>query len=608
MLFFDDATVTMMKARFADSRWPDFTPEFLLQPAPPTLQGGYDVLRWNGRAFATARTTDAKFASWIITENSVAAHLSDGDPQYLHAATAWVRAVLHTEIWQPQFKGNADLFHGNLLYALAMFLDLCGESIDPALRTEVQRELRRRGATALEWFTCKPPHEHRYTQNHFYIPLTGLLCAAIVLNEKSWIDELSVYPSLIFNAMGRDGFFFEGPDYFHYAFIWAVRLGMLSEKHLGLSASAFPCFAKLHEFLRWMYFPKGDCIFAIGDASAKEYNYSRWSEQESGQKLMSDNRLQNFSHVLMYAGESELAWEIKSRGAFHWYEGFWSLAWEGAKAATRASGSGAEASGLFGTHLFEDYGIWCCDASSRDSTLRVIAKCGAPLGRSIPMQDGKPAFKYDAGHCHPDAGSVLAAIDDVPVLLGPGYLGRKSGGYLNTLTFDGRGQEDDRLYHALDAMDYARFSGLSLEVTGSRQVMMEFAKAYPAFLGIKLARRCVELKSAGELLIEDHTELDSPRRTEARFRISDPPVEIRPDCLIWRVGQRLLEFQVVNSSSECEMFVSIGEVISINDDGRSGPFEAGSINQRGYQILVRPKSPVREWQASYIIRADRVHS
>jgi hypothetical protein len=653
MLFFDDSDLATMKARFAQSRWPDFEERFLLQPAPATLEGGYDVLRWDGNAFANARTSDAKFASWIITENSVAYRLSD-DRRYLDSATAWVNAAINTQLWQPQFKGNTDLFYGNLLYALSMFLDVCGkadrnplpctrgrgqgegtsspsctsgqpkepsprpspglpgegENIDSrrlAFCTRIESTLLQRSRIAVEWFTAKAPHEQRYTQNHFYIPMTGLLCAAIVLQDRyreaeSWLDALRVYPPLIFDAMGRDGYFFEGPDYFHYAFIWAVRLAQLSERHLGMSVSQLPAFARLRHFLKWMYFPKGDCIFAIGDASAKEYNFARWCEQEQGQKLMSDNRLQNFSHALMWAGKqnhdadaSHLAHQIKSRGKFHWYEGFWCLAWQDESTPARSESPGA-------THLFDDYGVWCCDAAAGERTLRVIAKCGAPLGKSLPLRDGKPAFAYDAGHCHPDAGSVLAAIDDVPIFLGPGYLGRKSGCYLNTLTFDGRGQQDDRIYHALDAaaIDYSRFNDLYIDAKNHR-VVMEFSAAYPNSLGVMLARRSVEVKSAREFEIDDLVQLSTPRRPEARFRISDPPVELRRDRVIWRVAHRVFQLSVVEASSDCAIFVNIGEVISINDDGRAGPFEAGSVNQRGYQILIRPVEKVQEWHGRYAV-------
>lgn len=33
--------------------------------------------------------------------------------------------------------------------------------------------------------------------------------------------------------------------------------------------------------------------------------------------------------------------------------------------------------------------------------------------------------------------------------------------------------------------------------------------------------------------------------------------------------------------------MQIGEVITMNDSGRPGPFEAGDINQRGWQVILR---------------------
>src|SRR5262249_32646343 len=156
-----------------------------------------------------------------------------------------------------------DLYHGNLLYALSMFLDLCHQNLEPNLHARIVETLQLRARAAREWFVDRDPHSQRYTQNHFYIPLAGLLCAANVLLEPSaearhWLDTARPYLSLIFDALGTDGWFFEGPDYFHYAFIWLVRLAELARLHLELDVSDKPCFTNLKHFLRWTYFPKGD--------------------------------------------------------------------------------------------------------------------------------------------------------------------------------------------------------------------------------------------------------------------------------------------------------------------------------------------------------------
>ncbi|CAN5568428.1 hypothetical protein BH09PLA1_BH09PLA1_04600 [soil metagenome] len=619
MLFFDDTQLRSMRLAFAQSRWPDFDEPYLLQRAPATLKP-YDVVRWDGYKFAPAMTTDAKFASWLITENAVAFALGD-DPRHLAAASAWVRAAISTEPWEPQFKGNTDLFHGNLLYALSMFLDLCGGKIDAGFRREIVESLLTRGRFAIAWFVDRQPHLQRYTQNHFYIPIGGLLCAAIVLQEmgeesdrdadpgrggyalarrgevQGWIATLKPYLPLMFDALGDDGWFFEGCDYFHYAFIWIVRLAELSERHFDLRVADKPCFTKLKHFLRWTYFPSGGWQFAIGDASSKQWNFSRWSEAESGQALAPDNRLQNASHVLHWVaqrnGDPEsraLADEIKSRSNFRWQEGFWCLAWAGAGRDAQALPADCEQKREW--HLFDDFGIWAADrAVAEDSrTLRVLGKCGPPMGRSV-WKNNQLVHQYDAGHVHPDAGAVWAAIDDVPVLLGPGYLGRKSGAWQNTITIDGRGQQDDRIYHALnpDVVDYARL--MRLQITGdASHALMRFAAAYDPKLGVVAANRSIRFGQDDLLFtIDDQIETASPRFIEARFRISDPPTERGADFIRWRVGSDRFELRVASASSPVELIVQIGEVITMNDSGRSGPFEAGDVNQRGWQIIVRPR-------------------
>ena len=608
MLFFDDDQLASMRIAFARERWPDFDEAYLLQLAPSRLKP-YDVIRWDGYRFARATNiTDVKFASWLITENAVAFALGR-DVRHLAAGSAWVRAAIDTDPWEPAFKGNTDLFHGNLLYALSMFLDLCGEQIDPALRAQIVQTLLKRGTAAHEWFVGREPRSQRYTQNHFYIPIGGLLCAALVLRGKhdevnAWIATVRPYLDLMFDALGDDGWFFEGSDYFHYAFIWIIRLAELSERHFNLRVAEKPCFKKLKHFLRWTYFPRGYWQFAVGDASSKSWNFSQWSEAESGQLLAPDNRLQNSSHVLYWRGDEEsrrLAHEIKSRSNFRWQEGFWCLAWLAPSPRTREEGGG-ERPPRDAFHVFNDFGIWVADRALVNSrTLRVLAKCGPPMGRSA-FKKNQLVHQYDAGHVHPDAGAVWAAIDDVPILLGPGYLGRKSTACQNTITFDGRGQQDDRIYHALnpDVVDYARLMNLSIS-GDERGTQMQFAPAYDPKLGVVRANRSVRFDAPDALFtIEDDVETASPRFIESRFRISDPPIERGADFVRWRVAaNHVFELRITQASSTLEIFMQIGEVITTNDSGRPGPFEAGDINQRGWQLILRPRERVT-WLRSTI--------
>jgi hypothetical protein len=515
-----------------------------------------------------------------------------------------VRAAIDTDPWEPAFKGNTDLFHGNLLYALAMFLDSCGSQIDPGLRNRIVETLMKRGSATHQWFVGREPRLQRYTQNHFYIPIGGLLCAALVLRREhpeaeTWIATVRPYLDLMFDALGDDGWFFEGTDYFHYAFIWIVRLAELSERHFGLRIADKPCFRKLKDFLRWTYFPRGYWQFAVGDASGKAWNFSRWTEAESGQLLAPDNRLQNFAHVLYWRGDEEsraLADEIKARSNVRRQEGFWCLAWRAQKDPLPASARVGEGPPCDAFHFFEDFGVYVADRTIDNShTLRVLTKCGPPMGRSA-WRDNQLVHQFDAGHVHPDAGSVWAAIDDVPILLGPGYLGRKSTGYQNTLTFDGRGQQDDRVYHALnpDAVDYARLMNLSITPDDARGVAMQFAAAYEQKLGILRANRNVRLDSSDALFtVQDDVETTSPRFVEARYRISDPPIERGEGFVRWRVADKFtFELRLLESSSPLEIFVQIGEVITMNDSGRWGPFEAGDVNQRGWQLILRCRERV----------------
>ena len=130
--------------------------------------------------------------------------------------------------------------------------------------------------------------------------------------------------------------------------------------------------------------------------------------------------MHNNSHILYWTDRkgattngSVTARTIGENTNLRWNEGFWKLLWE------QTEGT---ASKEWDYHIFHDFGVWDCDRKSpRGDTLRILTKCGPPMGHSLRLDEhGVPEYSYNAGHVHPDAGSVFAAWNDLPVLLGPG--------------------------------------------------------------------------------------------------------------------------------------------------------------------------------------------
>jgi len=611
-IFFSDQDLHRMKATAKSAPWPDFNDDFLTQKASsfidPSGEFQYEVLRFDGNSFNRISTSDTKFASWIVSESSMAYAMGLGQ-KYFDSALAWVSAMIAAPVWSSSPQLHIDLDYGNFAYACAFFLDLCGERCDQTFIAKLENRMLQEIRIGAKRFSQRPLSLHPYTQNHFYIPFTGYLCMCAALKHRNQecamrLEEAKPFIPLIFDGLGEDGWYYEGLNYFHYAFIWLIRLAMLAEQHWGPDHDKMKFFPGMSEYLKWTLFPKGRSFFNIGDSSSKKWNFDSWEEASHvDSDNWNDTWSHNYSHIAKWiAGKTgdpacaAIADNVKKQGGFRWNEGFWALLWGG------AANSGAETEKF---HLFKDFGVWASDTSDQHGNiLRVLAKCGPPMGHSLKLDaSGNPAYSYNAGHVHPDAGSVFAAWNDLPVILGPGYLGRKAGTYLNSLTIDGLGQQEDRLYHALnrEVVDYAKLKKLSVRGNASG-VKMDFAEAYRENQGVLVASRKIDIVSAESFEISDEVELLHSGRIEARFRVSDPPVPVEKNACEWGVSGTLMRFELLECSCQASLWILPGMVTTINDGKTNGSLEAGLSCQRGYQILI--KTDCKERAARWRVRFE----
>lgn len=583
-----------------ENLWEGFNRDFLLQDAPRTLSaadGGifYKITRFDGKNFEPFETRDSKYCSWLITEASIAFRIS-GKREYFESARNWIEAVINTQVWdkatrQENICATVDLSYGNLAYATAFFLDLCGEFCEKGFIERLTCKMKENLELGYERFKARPCSRHPYTQNHFYIPFTGFMCLCKALEPycseaERYFNESAEFIPLIIDGLGKDGWYYEGIDYFHYAFIWLVRLSEIAERHLGMSLHDKACFTEVWKFMEYSLFPSGKHYFNVGDNSPKQWNFTCLEEIENWTGPAPDLWIQNYSHLLFWIAKknnnadcSVTAEALIKRG-FRLCEGFWILFWKSENIKKRTA--------FAASHLFDDYGIFIADKTENGNTLRMLAKCGAPMGRSLPLdRDGKSVYNFNAGHVHPDAGSVFAAWNDIPLIMASGYLGRKSGLYLNSIILNSMGQEDDRIYHAFNpfTLDYGRLKKLSAASQGNG-VMMSFAEAYRPEQKVLKMQRFAEALNSTLINISDEIELEKIVVPEARFRVISRPERISDTVLEWKAGAVRMRFELVSASVPVIISVMPGDLITINDNGESGTLECGRINRRGWQISV----------------------
>ncbi len=583
-----------------ENLWDGFNRDFLLQDAPRTLSAAdgsifYKITRFDGKNFEPFETRDSKYCSWLISEASVAFRISR-KREYFESARNWIEAVVNTQLWdkaarQENICATVDLSYGNLAYATAFFLDLCGEFCEKEFIERLICKMKENLELGYERFKARPYSRHPYTQNHFYIPFTGFMCLCKALEPyypeaERYFKESAEFIPLIIDGLGKDGWYYEGIDYFHYAFIWLIRMTEIAERHLGMSLHDKACFTEVWKFMEYSLFPSGKHYFNVGDNSPKQWNFTCLEEIENWTGPAPDLWIQNYSHLLYWVGMKNnsskcfaTAEALIKRG-FRLCEGFWTLFW---------TGKAAEADTSFdSTHIFDDYGIFVSDKKENGNTLRLLAKYGAPMGQSMPLdEDGKAIYKFNAGHVHPDAGSVFAAWNDIPLILGSGYLGRKSGLYLNSIILDSAGQDDDRIYHAFNpaTVDYGRLKKLSA-LKQKNGVLMSFADAYRPEQRVLKMERFAEAVNSRLLRIADEITLGKNAVTEARFRVVSKPEKVSDNIFEWQAGTVKMRFELIFTSVSLTIYIMPGDLITINDNGESGSLECGRINRRGWQIAV----------------------
>lgn len=612
-LFFTAEDLARAAARSAP--WPGYDEAFLLQPAPaamrlPDGRLQHAVLRHDGVGLSRTATDDGKFASWVVSGCCVAHALGRG-PRFAEAARGWIAALVGLPIWDvprqgPPTRPEIDLNYGNAAYACAFFLDLCGGGCEPAFRDALVAKMIAQVELGDGRFARRPVEDHAFTQNHFYIPFTGHLAMCLALRPywpgaKERIARARDFIIPLFAGIGRDGWYYEGVNYCHYAVIWLVRLAELAERHLGLAVADAPCLRHLHRFLRWSMFPAGRHFFNVGDNSSKNWSFATWAEADRADALnWNDTWISNCAQILLWIGRRtgdpacrQVAEDALRRG-LHPAEGFWWALWDDAPAGPVV----AEAS-----HHFADAGVWAADrGDGAGNVLRLLARCGPPMGHGLELDAaGRPRHRFNAGHVHPDAGTVCAAWNHLPVVLGPGYLGRKAGTALNTILIDGLGQEDDRLYHAFlpDQVDYPRLRRLALR-PDAEGAELDFAAAYRPAQGVEQAARRVAFLGGRGFAVADTVRLRSPARIEARFRIAEAPRRCGERGWSWRVEGQEMRCELGDASCPVELWAAPGDVTTINDDGSPGPLEAGRTCQRGWQLIIRTQA--KETGACWTIR------
>src|SRR5258705_9430028 len=100
----------------------------------------------------------------------------EGDRKYLDAARKYMDAADSYDIWgYANNKPNVDLAAGHLLYGLGWGYDLLYHDLTEKERARYREKLVKQAQLLADYFKPKAGRTFAYSQNHTFIPITGLV-------------------------------------------------------------------------------------------------------------------------------------------------------------------------------------------------------------------------------------------------------------------------------------------------------------------------------------------------------------------------------------------------------------------------------------------------
>lgn len=489
-----------------------------LKGAPPPVPGPQERRSQNNVAFA-------------IVESALA-YAVDRRPEYLAAARTWTLAAIDYEPWGYTYsKPNIDLAAGHLLYAIGWSYDLLYSDFTEAERARIRRSLERHATLVYDAFAPGPKKQFNFTQNHDFIPTSGLAVAALALMGESkdaekWAVLARAHHHRAGQLLSPDGYYYEGFEYWIFSAPWLVHFLDAWEHATGESLWSRELFRNWKTYLAHTLLPDGQNVFDFGDiwegALTRAKSGAEYGRVYPGGTLQSNYNV--MYRVAARLGDRQAQTVAERYAAFGHgnLEEFWTLLWRDPSLAP------APMATLPLAHHFKDSGVIFMRSSWDRAATAIAFKAGPPEGHQVAaLLPALPEWKLDSGHSHPDAGSFIVWAGGRYLTGDTGYAGLPSARNHNTMTFGGIGQGVETRHDVWRQMEYGALNGIRIREAdlrgGKARIVADLAAAYPPAAGVAELRRVFNWNGVSAITIADTVRLKAPRAAEW-FLQSDTPI------------------------------------------------------------------------------------
>jgi hypothetical protein len=539
--------------------------------------------------------------AFAIAEGAFAYQMERNNPaqaaKILTATRRYMDAAVSYDVWGYAFsKPNTDLAAGHLLYGMGVAYDLLYNDLTPAEREKYRACIARHGHLMYDYFAPKPGRAYAYSQNHTFIPMSGLAVAAYAVygevpEATKWAALSRAIYDRVLETYSRDGYYYEGYEYWIFATPWIIHYLDAQRHATGEDLFDQPGLRLMHLYAAHALLPGGQSMFDFGDVfdgpitrakQGEDYERSHPNGHfESNYNLLYD--LAAHFHSPEIQGVADWMKSLGHTGQEPW----WTLVWHDTSLASQPITK------LEPWHRFPDHDVAFWRSSWNADATAVAFKCGPPEGHHTAGLTTKyPDFHLEQGHVHPDVASFILFAHGQYLTGDSGYAGVPKTIEHNTLLVDGKGQGNEGGHDAWAGMDPAQldhiqittahFSKTGFNLTG------EAAAAYAPALGVERFTRHIQLIKPGEIEVSDTIDASSPHRfaevlhTDSSFTTQSPAKHSTT------IGKAVL--QVVDHSSVPATALTESNIVM--GPGLPGSVDKGTPEPRGERLVITTGEPV----------------
>jgi hypothetical protein len=530
-----------------------------------------------------------------ITQISLA-YAIEKKPEYLEAARKWILTACRYDPWgYSNNKPNVDLAAGHLLYAIGWGYDLLYSDLTPEERRIIREKLILQSRLLYDYYAYKSGKRYSFSQNHTFIPMTGLMVASFALMGEApeadqWARLAHAIYDRVLSTYGEDGYYYEGFEYWVFATPWIIHYLDAVKQSTGEDLFDQPGLRKSALYFMHSLLPGAGYVFDFGDIY--EGPLTRAGIGEEAQRAMPGGRLHSNYHLLYRLAsrfQDPLAQTVAQFARDHQHvnmENIWTFLWYDPKVQT------LPLSQIPTWHHFTNAGVvywrsgWDADATA------VAFKCGPPEGHKAAAQlKSYPEWRLSTGHAHPDANSFILFAHGRYLSGDTGYSGITLTAHHNTLLVDGKGQQEDGRHEVFDGVPYDRLNEIQIvnlqADAKSMTVVGEAVAAYDPALGLKSFRRELRVLSPDHLEVTDTLQAATPRSFTLLFH-ADKNVDITADRIFAITSAPVRAEVAVKQPEKFELSIQPNWVMA---PGAPGSIETGEKQNRNPRVhLTLPAS------------------